>query len=60
MIWCNRVVPVAVERVVGEIDSGQLSIRNLEPFGIFVLVQLDAHFSAALPPAPAVLGHAGL
>src|SRR6267154_5421263 len=46
--WYNRVVPVAVERVAGEVDGGQLNVGNFDGFWIFVFIQFSAHFEAGL------------
>src|ERR1700739_748065 len=44
----NRIVPVAMERVAGQVDGSHLEIGNLDAFGIFLFVELGAHLEAAI------------
>src|SRR5262245_64077425 len=43
---CYRVVPVAMESVADEVDCGELSVRHLHRFGVFLFIQLGAHLEA--------------
>src|SRR5450631_4499182 len=42
----NRIVPVAMKRVAGQVDGGRTEIGDLDPFGMFVFVELSAHLEA--------------
>ena len=44
----EQYVAGSVKRMAGQIDGGDLRIGNLDPLGIFVFVQLGAHFEAGV------------
>ena len=44
----DRVVPVTVERVAGDIDGGQLSVGHFEPLAILSFIQFSPNFEAGV------------
>ena len=47
-MWRDRVVPLAMERMAGEVHRSHLSVRDFHSLRIFPFIQLRAHFEAGL------------
>ena len=42
----DRIVPLAMEGVAGEVDRGELGVGDLDTFRVLLLIQLGTHFEA--------------
>ena len=47
-MWRDRIVPLAMERMAGEVDRSHLSLQHLNSLRIFPFVRFRAHLEASI------------